>query len=205
MRVVDYKTGGKDFSLGNLAYGLDMQMLMYLFAVTGEGSRLSSAKPAGVLYLPAGMPSCSLDRGGGKTIEDSLNAQYQMNGLLVDDPSVVRHMDKYLDGKYISAKLIKGGERFAKTGADFLSEKQMEQLRKYTYDKIIETAEGIYSGDTSVSPLILAGREACKFCTYADVCGNGDQRICRKISTTASKLKEQVMSELSDTENEGKE
>ena len=205
VRVVDYKTGGKDFSLGNLAYGLDMQMLMYLFAVTGEGSRLAAAKPAGVLYLPAGMPSCTLDRGGGKTIEDSLNAQYQMNGLLVDDPSVVRHMDKYLDGKYISAKLIKGGERFAKTGADFLSEKQMEQLRKYTYDKIIETAEGIYSGDTSVSPLILSGREACKFCTYADVCGNGDQRICRKISTTASKLKEQVMSELSDTENEGKE
>ena len=203
--MVDYKTGGKKFSLGTLAYGLDMQMLMYLFAVTGEGSRLSSAKPAGVLYLPAGMPSCTLDRGGRKTIEDTLDAQYQMNGLFVDDPSVLRHMDKYLDGRYISAKLLKGGDRFAKNSTDFLSEKQMEQMRKYTYDKIIETAEGIYSGNTSVSPLILAGRDACEYCTYTDVCGNEDKRICRKISTTAAKLKEQVMSELSETENEGKE
>ncbi|MBQ8725249.1 MAG: PD-(D/E)XK nuclease family protein, partial [Oscillospiraceae bacterium] len=166
IRVVDYKTGGKKFSLGNLAYGLDMQMLMYLFAVTGEGSRLSGGKPAGVLYLPSGMPSCTLGRNGKKTAAEAIDEQYQMNGLFVDDSSVLRHMDKYLDGKYISAKLLKGGERFAKNGADFLSEKQMEQLRKYAYSKITETAEGIYSGNASVDPLILAGRDACEYCTY---------------------------------------
>lgn len=50
VRVVDYKTNGKIFELGNLLYGLDMQMLIYLFSILSEGTALAGSKPAGVLY-----------------------------------------------------------------------------------------------------------------------------------------------------------
>ncbi|MFR3811304.1 MAG: PD-(D/E)XK nuclease family protein [Ruminococcus callidus] len=39
VRVVDYKTNGKIFELGNLLYGLDMQMLIYLFSILSEERR----------------------------------------------------------------------------------------------------------------------------------------------------------------------
>ena len=46
VRVIDYKTGGKDFKLGDVLYGLNMQMLVYLAALVQSGRRL----PAGILY-----------------------------------------------------------------------------------------------------------------------------------------------------------
>lgn len=40
LRVVDYKTGQKAFDLSDVRYGLGIQMLLYLFALQKEGSRI---------------------------------------------------------------------------------------------------------------------------------------------------------------------
>ena len=39
LRVVDYKSGKKKFDLANVRMGLDIQMLLYLFALQKEGKR----------------------------------------------------------------------------------------------------------------------------------------------------------------------
>ena len=56
IRVVDYKTGKKSFDLTDLRYGLGVQMLLYLFALEGEGERYFGhpVVPAGVLYTRRG-------------------------------------------------------------------------------------------------------------------------------------------------------
>lgn len=200
VRVVDYKTGGKKFSVGNLIYGLDMQMLLYLFAVTGENAKLSSAKPAGVLYLPAGIPECTSERGSTGGAEKAIAEQYRMNGLFIDKPDIIRSMDKSLSGMFITPKLLKSGDRFDSRSGDFLSESQMKQLRRYTSHKVIETAESIYSGDAAVSPLCVSGRDACAFCSYSGICGNGDKHRSRTVIDKADALKKQFFEELSDTD-----
>lgn len=52
-RIVDYKTGRKDFSYTDLLYGKDLQMLLYLFALQ-ENQKKSGhpMQPAGALYVP---------------------------------------------------------------------------------------------------------------------------------------------------------
>lgn len=196
VRIVDYKTGGKNFSLGNLAYGIDMQMLLYLFAVTSEGSRLYGSHPAGVLYLPSGVPECTLERGSIKTADDAIREQYKMNGILIDDKRIVSAMDNGVSGKYITASLVKSGIAFNKKSGIFLSEQQFEGLRRYTENKLKETADSIYSGDVKADPLKISGRDSCAFCNYRDICGNGDNHRFREPEGTASELKEQVMKEI---------
>ena len=54
VRVVDYKSGSKNFQLDDVYYGLNLQMLIYLFSIWKNGTgELANCLPAGVLYLPA--------------------------------------------------------------------------------------------------------------------------------------------------------
>ena len=59
VRVVDYKTGKKEFRLSDVLHGLNMQMLVYLAALVENGQVL----PAGILYMPAAEPSVSAQKG----------------------------------------------------------------------------------------------------------------------------------------------
>ncbi|MBO5797988.1 MAG: PD-(D/E)XK nuclease family protein, partial [Clostridia bacterium] len=58
VRVVDYKTGHKDFRLSEVAAGINLQMLLYIFSLWDNGAARygGDVTPAGVLYLPAKLP-----------------------------------------------------------------------------------------------------------------------------------------------------
>jgi ATP-dependent helicase/nuclease subunit B len=60
LRVIDYKTGRKSFSLSDIYNGLGMQMLIYLFTLQKYGAARYGREivPAGVLYAPAGRSFC---------------------------------------------------------------------------------------------------------------------------------------------------
>ncbi len=67
LRVVDYKTGKKEFRLSDIVYGMNMQMLIYLAALCENGGkRYGEFQPAGVLYMPANRPSVPAERGDGR-------------------------------------------------------------------------------------------------------------------------------------------
>ena len=53
LRVVDYKSGGKEFLLSDVLNGLNMQMLIYLMCLWQNGAqRYGEVVPAGILYMP---------------------------------------------------------------------------------------------------------------------------------------------------------
>lgn len=63
VRVVDYKTGRKDFDYCDVLNGLGLQMLLYLFALEDSGRAYLGVSPeaAGVLYFPARSPVLPVD------------------------------------------------------------------------------------------------------------------------------------------------
>ena len=53
LRVIDYKSGGKKFDMSQVLSGLNMQMLIYLFAICENGKeRYGDIIPAGVFVFP---------------------------------------------------------------------------------------------------------------------------------------------------------
>lgn len=205
VRVIDYKSGTKEFSFGNLLYGLDMQMLIYLFSIVYNQTPLQNAQIGGILYMPAGGVKEKQERGEKKSKAEQEQAAYKMNGLLIQNPEIIRSMEPDGNGVYIPAKL-KAGENGAweldtKAGT-YLSESAFRALYRYVMETLKQTAQQIYQGDIAANPLILQKKNTCQYCMYQDICGNLQQQPCRIMEGQAGDRKEQLLKKLQELEEE---
>ena len=102
IRVVDYKTGTKKFDLREVYYGLDCQMLLYLFTLERNGGHLfSQGTAAGVEYLWADPAPENIIRPKTDDAEPSQAQNYPLEGLLLDEPSIYHAMDTKGTGAFV--------------------------------------------------------------------------------------------------------
>ena len=156
IRVIDYKTGGKSFKLPDILFGLNLQMLIYLYAVVRAGGKVDE-KAAGILYMPSK-----------RDLNDSGMA---MNGLIRTEKNIVAAMDRDMQGEFVPKYTVTKNGALSKTCTSFISAEDFSEIFDYIERLMKRTGDGILSGDIAVSP--LDGREtpACKYCDYAAVCG----------------------------------
>lgn len=109
VRVVDYKTGQREFRLSEVLEGINLQMLIYLLSLWQNGEeRYGRVTPAGVLYLPAKLPVVRLSRDAdAAALEREQLLTMKMNGLILDDPEIVQAMEADAAGLFIPARLDK--------------------------------------------------------------------------------------------------
>lgn len=199
IRVVDYKSGKKEFSLSDINYGLNMQMLLYLMVLTGFGKgKYKDALPAGVLYMPAREPELLKGREVSKeSVEEKLKKTYMMKGLLLNDREVLTSMEKDLGGRFIPTSL-KNGEL---TTASLVSLEEFSYIGKRINEKLIEMAKSLSEGEFSPEPLELAkDKLPCEYCDYCSICGkNEDTPIREKIDID----KDDVLKEMRECYGEG--
>lgn len=187
VRVVDYKSGGKEFDLNEVYYGLNMQMLIYLFAIWRSGFReYKNVKPAGILYMPVNAPFAKVEREADeKTVADTKQKSAKMKGMVLDDSRVVYSMDNRTSGDIIPAKLNKDGV----CSGSVISLKQMGLLMKRVEKILAEMATELHNGVIHVQPAKSEKTtspyyDVCKYCDYSDVCGKDDDTPVKEIKKT---------------------
>ncbi len=170
LRVVDYKTGKKEFRLSDVVYGLSMQMLIYLAALCENGGkRYGAFRPAGVLYMPANRPSVPAERGmDEKALENKAERQLRMDGLILDDPEVIAAMDRSGNGEYVPVAL-KNGTPEKKDHV--VSPKELQSVMEHLKRLVAEMAGELQKGDVPALPLSGTRVDACGWCPYRSVCG----------------------------------
>ena len=165
VRVIDYKTGNKAFHLGDVLYGLNMQMLVYLAALVEQGEYL----PAGILYMPAAEPSVSVERDAApEEVEKAQRAQMKMSGLLLDDVDIIQAMEAGARGEFIPAKLKKDGT--PDSHSTVLGAEGLRQVLEYSKRLIATMGRELEEGQAAARPS-LRNQAACKYCPYGAVCG----------------------------------
>ncbi len=165
VRVIDYKTGGKDFRLGDVLYGLNMQMLIYLAALVQDGRRF----PAGILYVPAAEPNVSAQRGAApEEIEKAELRQLRMSGLVLSDSEIITAMEAGAKGVFIPAALKKDGT--PDSHSSVLSEGELIRVLEYSRRLIATMGRELLRGQAAAKPN-MKNRSACEYCPYAAVCG----------------------------------
>jgi len=180
LRIVDYKTGAKEFFLGDIYYGLNLQMLLYLFALLDDAAYYPDAEPAGVLYMPAGSPK-SRDRSDTEPVADYVSRYFRMSGTVLYDRGILSKMEQEIAGVYIPVQLAdgdEGGETLKLTAdSQVFTPEQLTRLRAYVEGIVRDTAALIAAGETAPHPMKkkqTASRfyaDACAYCDYRTLCG----------------------------------
>ena len=173
VRVVDYKSGTKKFKLSDVYYGLNLQMILYLFILWRNGKKkYENVFPAGVLYMPAGETVPALPRSAsGEETEKQKLAQYKMSGFVLEDPDVVNAMEQGGKGIFIPVELKKDGS-FGKRSS-LLKLEELGKMERYIDSLILKMAEELHAGEIGASPAYSSGgRPPCDYCDYGSVCGH---------------------------------
>ena len=167
-RVVDYKTGKKDFDYCDVFNGVGLQMLLYLFALEQEGDGFLAQRriPAGVQYFPARVPYVSLD-GSTEDEEKQRRKEWIRRGLLLEDDLSLEAMGPGGDMSRLCCNRKKDGS----LSGDLADREQMKKLRKYVFQVLSAMVDKIADGQVAPDPYTRgSSHDACAFCPYGDVC-----------------------------------
>ncbi|WP_195276468.1 PD-(D/E)XK nuclease family protein [Anaerotruncus rubiinfantis] len=182
VRVVDYKSGRKTFNLSDVYYGLNLQMLIYLFSIC-ENPLPDGAEPvpAGVLYMPA---RDSVISAGRHASDEEIRAEQlkrlKMNGILIEDREVLSAMEPDLAGVFIPAKAKKDGSFDVHSSLANLT--QMAQIRRQVEKLLTEISSDLYGGRIGAKPADgLSDYSPCLWCDYHAVCGHEEGDPVRKL------------------------
>lgn len=168
VKIIDYKTGKESFSAEEAAAGYRLQLMLYL-----EASMEKKRRPAGVFYFNISEPMIDMSAKviDEDEIEDKVKKNFKLNGVIVDDPDVIRNVAGDFSGYSDILPLRKGKEGVAATGSEgLLSEEQFEELRDAVSKKVRSICADLAQGRIDIHPMKTGDRSACTYCSYKGIC-----------------------------------
>ena len=176
IRVVDYKTGTKQFSVEDIKHGLNIQMLLYLFTLQKNKNQAfynsigsDSPEAAGVVYLSSNIPQLETeDYEDAKDVFAKAQKKLSRSGLLIDDIDILRAMNDDLSPDYLSG--IKQKADGTLTGRALTSAERFETIKKEIDDTLHDISEKIVSGQADANPLKYNKKDPCEFCAMKPIC-----------------------------------
>ncbi len=172
VRVIDYKTGAKQFRLEDVVEGINLQMLIYMMTLWKNGaSRYGEVLPAGLLYMPSKTPVITVDEELSEAaLEKKQTKKMRMNGLLLDDEQVLAAMEPDIGGVFIPASLKKDGTFSCASSVANLA--QFGALGRRAQKLLEDMANTLRQGDVDAAPFVTAANDPCRYCDYRAVCGH---------------------------------
>jgi len=178
LRVVDYKSGRKAFDLSAVKMGLDIQMLLYLFALEKQGKDYfgKEIEPAGVMYLPARDEILQMER---NVSPEKLVAEREKNlrrsGLLLSEPDVLRAMEheSLVEPHFLPLRVKKDGS----ISGSIASAAQLGKLGRYVETLLRQIARELREGNIDADPCCRGEDDSvCRYCDWASACHFRDGR-----------------------------
>ncbi|MCM1285627.1 MAG: PD-(D/E)XK nuclease family protein [Acetobacter sp.] len=203
VRVVDYKSGNKTFSLADIMYGLNLQMFIYLFSLCEDNNAELTGIPAGVLYMHASRDIFPFNSKSeiNSSIASEEDKSFKMKGIVIDeyDGEIAVAMEHELMGKYIPVEYKRNGD----LKGNLASLAEFGLIHKKVNSLIAQMGYALHSGNIGRNPVKnKSHKKTCEYCDYADVCA-GKRNIEFRITPdfTDSEVKEILAKEYADNEN----
>ncbi|QIB26362.1 helicase-exonuclease AddAB subunit AddB [Caloranaerobacter azorensis] len=174
VKIIDYKSGNKKFSLSDVYYGLQIQLIVYLDAILENKDKLvkNELYPGGVFYFRIDDPLINGEGIEEAEIENEIMKKLKLDGIILKDVKVIKAMDRDIEQNrkslIIPASLNKNGEIGKRSSA--LSKEELTALIKHVRNIIAEIAIEILKGNIKIEPCKIGDFTSCKYCQYISIC-----------------------------------
>ena len=166
IRIIDYKSSNKKIKLSDVYYGVQLQLLTYIDALSGD-----EFLPGGVLYLKLDDPILKTEKNISKEdVEDMIVKSLRMNGLVLSNARLIEAMDKDMttESNIINLKVKKDGSY---SNMPTVTGEEFEKLRSHIRKTLADIGNEIMSGNIKNEPLKRKGvTTACEYCEYKLIC-----------------------------------
>lgn len=173
VKVIDYKTGVKAFDLGELYYGLQMQLVIYLNAALELEERKHRGKqviPAGIFFYQIKDPIVDKEKDE-EQLEKQILKELRLDGIVNAEDEVVRHLDREISGNSLVIPVGRNKDNSLSKASKVLSPDDFRVLSGYAKSQMKKIGTKILKGDVSISPYELGNRTGCDYCPYRGICG----------------------------------
>jgi ATP-dependent helicase/nuclease subunit B len=179
IRVVDYKTGTKHFSLLDVDRGVNLQMLIYLFTLCRNRSKefkrsiglddKGEAIPAGVMYLSSNISLIDIDDYiDADEVMKRASAGVERTGVILNEQDILLAMNRELDANFLAG--VKKNKDGALKGDALASADTFAGIYE-RLEKVIEKFAGaLYSGNADARPLRHGKSIPCTYCEARPIC-----------------------------------
>jgi ATP-dependent helicase/nuclease subunit B len=180
VRLIDYKSGNKDFDFGLFYHGLSLQLAVYAKALhnAAEALGVQSVQVGAALYFHIDSQPVILEREDESELKEALRKRFAMKGLVLKDVELVEKMDgtETVSPTMQGVKLNKNGS-FGKN-KHLVSVEELAIICQHGFSKAEEFAGRIVEGEVGVSPYRYgADKSACTWCDYRSMCFFEEKRM----------------------------
>jgi len=161
VKIIDYKSGRRQFSLSEVFHGLDMQLLVYLSAFIQKLSEIQNPQlakkimPAAALYFNLLNPVVAFKSNfqhNPDAIKDELKKSFRMSGIVLKDEDVISAI-----------------------GKDCLSTTAMDSEEFFSLmAHVLQTAQNagreILQGNIAAAPAKHRDKYPCQYCDFRSIC-----------------------------------
>lgn len=172
LKVVDYKSGNKEFNLSEVYHGLQLQLMVYLSAVLANSDKLNKKElvPAGALYFRIDDPLVKNHEKIAEVVEKELRRELKMKGLILKDVNIVKQIDQLIDGySDIIPVGLKKNDEFYKNSS-VAENDEFKSLLNHVNNLTKDIAEEILGGNIRIEPIKNGKFDYCTFCDYQAIC-----------------------------------
>lgn len=171
--IIDYKTGMLHSDINNIAYGLSLQLPVYIYLVSKTfGSDIEIAG----FYLQK-IINDKLPFDAKKDFQIEQDKLYRLEGFSIDDINILSQFDNtYNNSKMIKSMqtTVNGFGYYSKV----LSSNEMNKIIDIVDQKIDEAINQIIDGNFMINPKRINDKNiGCQYCKFKDICFKKEENI----------------------------
>ncbi len=177
VRVVDYKTGKKEFSPSDIDKGQNLQMFLYLKAIIDTKNKKflrelgvkdgQAPIPAGVVYVKTEIGDVRIDTPDRELAERAVADAQTRNGMILGEDVVLAASN----AKFLPIRLKADGTPYATSAEKVYTREGWGELCNKLKDVVESIADKMKNGDVSAKPLIEKNRKSpCEYCEFRPIC-----------------------------------